>query len=101
MKRYDLAVLQVKDITAGCVYLLVRWWDDNRRKGQISLVSSIQRQLHDDNIVVEIKAVKLSMHVGKGGGINVNCFSYLLAPIFLSGADIIKIPILRKERKRI
>src|SRR5579863_7359507 len=53
----------MKNVTAWGVDRLVRRRNDTLRNRQVSLVRSVQRKLHDNDILVEIHAVKLTVHV--------------------------------------
>src|SRR6266436_15995 len=98
MERHYLPVLQMKDITAWGMDLLVRRRNDALIDRQISLMRSVQRKLHNNHIVVEINAVKLTVHVRESRSVDVNDIAEVLSVIFLSRSDVIEVTTFREER---
>src|SRR5258706_16113442 len=98
MERHYLPVLQMKDITAWGMDFLVRRRNDALIHRQISLVRSVQRKLHDNHIVVEINAVKLTVHVRKSRSVDVNDIAEVLSVRFLSCTDVIEVTPFSEER---
>src|SRR5882762_2401955 len=98
MEGHYPPVHQMKNVTAGRVDLLVRRRNDALIHRQISLMRSVQRKLHDNHIVVEINAVKLTVHVRKSRSVDVNDIAEVLSVIFLSCSDVIEVAPFREER---
>src|SRR5437016_7189129 len=88
----------MKDVTTRRVDLLVRRRNDAPINRQISLMRSVQRKLHDNHIVVEINAVKLTVHVRESRSVDVNDIAEVLSVIFLSCSDVIEVTTFREER---
>jgi hypothetical protein len=98
VKGHDLVILQVKDIAAGGVHLLVRRHDDALGKHQVSVVRAVQRKLHNHHVVIEVQGVKLTMHVGEGAGIDVYGIADIISVIFLPCPYIVEIAALCEHR---
>src|SRR6266436_3861397 len=98
MERHYLPVLQMKDITAWGMDLLVRRRNDALINRQISLMRSVQGKLNDNDIVGEIHAVKLTVHVRESRSVGVNDIAEVLSVIFLSCSDVIEVTTFREER---
>src|SRR5580700_11548818 len=60
VERRDLAVLDVEDVTARRVDLDARRGDGPGRHHQIALVGSVQRELDDHDVAVEVELVELA-----------------------------------------
>src|SRR5258707_414176 len=98
VKGEYLPVLQMKDITAWGMHLLVGRRNNALRKVQVSLVCAVQRQLHNDNIIVEIHVVKLTVHVGEGGGVVIHGVANIFSVVLLSRTDVVEIATFAKHR---
>src|SRR5439155_26061841 len=87
----------MKNVAAWGVDLLVRRRNDALRNYQVSLVRTVQGKLHDNDILVELHVVKLTKHVGKGGGVNVKGVADVLSVTFLSCGDVMQLIAFREE----
>src|SRR5271169_3769314 len=91
----------MKHVTARSVHLLVRRRNRSLRNHQVSLVCAVQRQLHNNYIVVEIHAVKLTVHVRKSGGVRVYDPAEVLSVVFFPCADVVEITAFREKRYKL
>src|ERR1700726_1577276 len=87
----------MENVTTWGVHVLVGRRNHSRRNRQISLMRAIQRKLDYYDIVFEVEAVKLSMHVWKGSGIDVHGKTDILTVIFFPGGHVIEIAAFAKE----
>src|SRR5882724_4930076 len=88
----------MKDVTARGVDLLGRRRNEALTNRQISLMRAVQRKLHNNDIVVEIQAVKLTVHVRESRSVDVNDIAEVLSVIFLSCSHVIEVTLVREER---
>jgi hypothetical protein len=67
VERNDLAVLQEEYITAGCVDILRCWRQRPSRKLEGAIVCPLRRQLDNNDVIVDVEVVQLSVHVRERG----------------------------------
>ena len=59
VERAHLPVLKMEDIDARDVELLTGSGDRSQAHGKVTLVGSVQRQLNDDDVTVEVEVVRV------------------------------------------
>lgn len=98
MEGNDLAVLQVKYIAAGRADCLSRWRQCPCRELEAALVSPVQRQLDNNDVIVDVEVKELSVHVRERGRVEVDCQADIIAIVFLRGAHIVEVTAVREQR---
>jgi hypothetical protein len=91
VKRNNFTVLQMKDIAARRVYLFSSGRNCSRRQDKIAFVRPVEGKLDNNDVARNIDAIKLSMHVGKCGGIDIDCDSDIGAIVFFARTYIVEI----------
>src|SRR5580693_2863771 len=91
VEGHDLSVLQMKYVAAWGVNFLVRRRNHSGGQHEVSVVRTVQGELCNHDVVVEIKVVDFAMHVRESGGINVHGDSDFFSVVLLSCTHVIEI----------
>src|SRR5439155_24553595 len=85
VERAHLPVLKTEDIDARDVDLLTGGGEGSQTHGKVTSVGSVQRQLNDDDVTVEVEVVEFAVHIRKCSRVDVGCTIDFVAAVFDSG----------------
>src|SRR5436309_12725378 len=94
VERAHLPVLKMEDIDARDMELLTGSREDSQTHGKVTSVGSVQRQLNDDDVTVEVEMGEFAVHVRKCSRVDIGRTSNFIAAVFDSGRDVPPVAVL-------
>jgi hypothetical protein len=87
----------MEDIDARDMEFLTGSREDSQTHGKVTSVGSVQRQLNDDDVTVEVEMGEFAVHVRKCSRVDVGRTSNFIAAVFDSGRDVLPVAVLGEQ----
>jgi hypothetical protein len=100
VERAHLPILNMEDIDARDVEFLTGSGKRSKAHGKVTSMGSVQRQLNDDDVTVEVQVGEFAVHVRKCSRVDVGRTSDFVAAVLDAGRDVPPIAVRGEQRAK-